>query len=202
MTESSKSRVEDIIHSDRVVLFMKGNREQPMCGFSAQTVGILDRLLPEYTTFNVLDDQDVREGVKQYSDWPTIPQLYVDGEFLGGCDLVTEAFGNGELHAALGMDFPESTQPRISLSDAAAKIIGQGAAAQPDAVVFLSIDARYRNQLMLGQPHGKEVIVECNGVALHMDPVSASRADGVKIDVSETAQGSVFVIDNPNAPGS
>ena len=194
-------RIKNIVHSDRVVLFMKGDRSQPMCGFSAQTAGILDRLVPEYTTVNVLEDEMVRQGVKDYSNWPTIPQLYVDGEFLGGCDLVTEAFGNGELHEALGVAMPALSEPEITLSDAAAKMIRQGANAQPEAVVFFSIDARFKNQLSLGQAHGKDVAVETNGVTLHLDPLSASRANGVKIDVSETPQGTVFVIDNPNAPG-
>ena len=91
-----------MVRTDRVVLFMKGTRTAPQCGFSAATVGILDSLLPEYTTFNVLEDQGVREGIKAYSNWPTIPQLYVDGEFMGGCDITKQMFNTGELHQALG----------------------------------------------------------------------------------------------------
>ena len=84
LNQPLQSRIESLVESDRVVLFMKGTRMQPMCGFSAATIGILDSLVPEYTTFNVLEDQGIREGVKAFSDWPTIPQLYIDKEFVGG----------------------------------------------------------------------------------------------------------------------
>ena len=93
-----QGRIESLLDSDRVVLFMKGTRMQPMCGFSAATIGILDALVPSYTTFNVLEDQSIREGIKSFSDWPTIPQLYIDREFVGGCDIVKQMFNNGELH--------------------------------------------------------------------------------------------------------
>jgi monothiol glutaredoxin len=95
-------RIDDLIASDRVVLFMKGNRGFPQCGFSAQLVQILNSLLPDYTTVDVLADSRIREGIKEYSSWPTIPQLYVGGEFLGGCDIVTEMYQTGELQAKLG----------------------------------------------------------------------------------------------------
>jgi monothiol glutaredoxin len=90
-----------MIASDRVVLFMKGNRAAPQCGFSARVVQILDSLLPSYTTVDVLRAPDVREGIKEYSSWPTIPQLYVGGEFLGGCDIVSELYTTGELKKKL-----------------------------------------------------------------------------------------------------
>jgi len=79
------------------VLFMKGTPQFPMCGFSGQVVQILDYLGVPYKGVNVLDNQDVREGIKTYSNWPTIPQLYVKGEFIGGCDIVREMFQSGEL---------------------------------------------------------------------------------------------------------
>ncbi len=84
-----------------VVLFMKGNAEQPQCGFSALVVQILDHLGVEYATVNVLASDELRQGVKSYSDWPTIPQLYVKGEFVGGCDIVKEMFQAGELKPLL-----------------------------------------------------------------------------------------------------
>ena len=101
-----KSRIESLIESDRIVLFMKGTRMQPMCGFSAATIGILDSLMSKYTTFNVLEDQGIREGIKAFSEWPTIPQLYIDKEFVGGCDIVKQMFNNGELHEMLGRGCP------------------------------------------------------------------------------------------------
>ena len=84
-----------------VVLFMKGTADQPQCGFSSTVVRILDHMGVEYHDVNVLADQNIREGVKEFSDWPTIPQLYVKGEFVGGCDIVREMFQTGELKALL-----------------------------------------------------------------------------------------------------
>jgi len=101
LDETTRSRIQSIIDSDRVVLFMKGERRMPQCGFSAQLVQILDSLVPEYTTYDVLSDPEVRQGIKDFSSWPTIPQLYLAGEFLGGCDIVTEMYRSGELQQAL-----------------------------------------------------------------------------------------------------
>jgi monothiol glutaredoxin len=84
-----------------VVLFMKGVPEQPQCGFSALVVQILDHLGVDFASVNVLADEDLRQGIKAYSDWPTIPQLYVKGEFVGGCDIVKEMFQSGELKPLL-----------------------------------------------------------------------------------------------------
>ena len=85
-----------------VVLFMKGVPEQPQCGFSAVTVQILDHLGVDFVGVNVLQNEQLREGIKTFSDWPTIPQLYVKGEFVGGCDIVREMFQAGELQTYLG----------------------------------------------------------------------------------------------------
>ena len=86
------ARLSALTTADRVVLFMKGDRQQPRCGFSASVVEILDELLPSYSTVDVLADAEVREGIKILSEWPTIPQLYVGGEFVGGCDIVKDMF--------------------------------------------------------------------------------------------------------------
>ena len=101
LSEATRSKITSLIESDRVVLFMKGDRAVPQCGFSARVVQMLDTLLPKYTTVDVLRAPDIREGIKEFSAWPTIPQLYVDGEFLGGCDIVTELFSTGELKRKL-----------------------------------------------------------------------------------------------------
>jgi monothiol glutaredoxin len=94
-------QIDDLVKSERVVLFMKGSRSFPQCGFSASVVQILNSLLPEYKTVNVLADPEVRQGIKEYSSWPTIPQLYVDGEFVGGCDIMREMYQSGELQQLL-----------------------------------------------------------------------------------------------------
>jgi len=101
LDDKTRERIQAAIDSDRVVLFMKGTRDFPQCGFSARVVQMLDRLVPDYTTVDVLQDAEVRQGIKEYASWPTIPQLYVGGEFVGGCDIVTEMFQSGELEPLL-----------------------------------------------------------------------------------------------------
>src|ERR1051325_3538035 len=101
LTEPVRQQITSLIQSKKVVLFMKGNRHFPQCGFSAQVVGILGELLPSFETVNVLSDPALREGIKEFSSWPTIPQLYVDGQFVGGCDIVREMFETGELKQLL-----------------------------------------------------------------------------------------------------
>ncbi|MEM7410201.1 MAG: Grx4 family monothiol glutaredoxin [Myxococcota bacterium] len=101
MNEDMRSRIAALVQDHPVLLFMKGHRHMPQCGFSATVVQILDQLLPEYETVNVLEDPEIREGVKAFSSWPTIPQLYVGGEFQGGCDIVIEMYESGELQRLL-----------------------------------------------------------------------------------------------------
>ena len=100
-TTSATQRIQKDISDNRVMLFMKGNALFPQCGFSARVVQILSHLGVPFQTANVLEDAALREGIKQYSQWPTIPQLYVDGEFVGGCDIITEMFQSGELEKLL-----------------------------------------------------------------------------------------------------
>lgn len=96
MSDVQKS-IDDAVKANDVLLFMKGTPTFPQCGFSSVVVQVLDYLGVDYQAVNVLEDQDVREGIKAYSDWPTIPQLYVKGEFVGGCDIIKEMFEAGEL---------------------------------------------------------------------------------------------------------
>jgi monothiol glutaredoxin len=104
MSTDAKTTIDDLVHKHRVMLFMKGNKVFPACGFSARVVQILKAYPVEYETFNVLADPTVRQGIKDYANWPTIPQLYVGGEFVGGCDIVTEMHESGELAKLLGAD--------------------------------------------------------------------------------------------------
>lgn len=90
-------RIQNDIDANRVMLFMKGSPEFPMCGFSNQVVEVLKHLNTEFGSADVLQDMELRQGIKDFSDWPTIPQLYVDGKFIGGCDIVLELFESGEL---------------------------------------------------------------------------------------------------------
>ncbi|MFC6200150.1 Grx4 family monothiol glutaredoxin [Ponticaulis profundi] len=94
---SVQDTIKSQIENNDVMLYMKGTPTFPQCGFSSVVAQILNYLQVEYQSFNVLEDMDVREGIKQYSNWPTIPQLYVKGEFVGGCDIIKEMFEQGEL---------------------------------------------------------------------------------------------------------
>ena len=97
MNDQTKDFIENAIKKDLVVLFMKGSREMPMCGFSAKVIEILNNLNVPYQTYDVLSDEDLRSGIKEFSSWPTIPQLYIAGEFVGGCDICIEMSDNGDL---------------------------------------------------------------------------------------------------------
>jgi monothiol glutaredoxin len=97
MSEETKKKIEALIQENNVMLFMKGNKLMPMCGFSGATVQCLEQVGATYETFNVLEDPEIREGIKEFSNWPTIPQLYVNGEFIGGCDIVRDMYSTGDL---------------------------------------------------------------------------------------------------------
>jgi monothiol glutaredoxin len=92
-----QEQIQSLLSAEKVVLFMKGNTEMPQCGFSANTSAILKQIGVPFKTFNILADQDIRQGLKEFSNWPTYPQLYVNGQLVGGNDIVTEMFQNGEL---------------------------------------------------------------------------------------------------------
>ena len=97
MEQSTKDKIQNIIDENDVLLFMKGTPVMPQCGFSAAVVGVLSHMGIKYNSINVLEDPEIREGIKEFSDWPTIPQLYVKKEFVGGCDIIREMHENGEL---------------------------------------------------------------------------------------------------------
>jgi len=97
-----KDTIKDQVKQNRVVLYMKGTPQSPQCGFSATATEILKRCgVADYASYNILQDEDLRQGIKDYSNWPTIPQLYVDGEFVGGCDIMREMYQSGELQQLL-----------------------------------------------------------------------------------------------------
>jgi monothiol glutaredoxin len=97
-----KQKIEEMVRANDIVLFMKGTALFPQCGFSSRAIAILDHLGAPYETVDVLQDQDLRGGIKEYSDWPTVPQLYVRGEFVGGSDIMMEMFESGELQQLVG----------------------------------------------------------------------------------------------------
>ncbi|MFM7394812.1 MAG: Grx4 family monothiol glutaredoxin [Cyanobium sp.] len=103
MDDQIRQRIEGLINSSPVYVFMKGNKLMPQCGFSNNVVQILHALAVPFETFDVLSDMEVRQGIKEYSDWPTIPQVYVNGEFLGGSDILIEMYNSGELREKLAV---------------------------------------------------------------------------------------------------
>ena len=98
---TAQDQIKDTVTTNDVVLFMKGTKSMPQCGFSSRVAGVLNYMGVDYADVNVLADDDIRQGIKDYSDWPTIPQLYVKGEFVGGCDIITEMTLSGELDTLL-----------------------------------------------------------------------------------------------------
>ena len=103
MDEAIKKRINDLIEKNKVCLFMKGSPEVPQCGFSLAVSNVLKHLNVSFKGINVLEDNEIREGIKEFSDWPTIPQLYINKKFIGGCDIVKEMFDKGELQTILNI---------------------------------------------------------------------------------------------------
>lgn len=191
------ARIEDLLNAQDIVLFMKGSREQPRCGFSAQAVELLNLLQANYETVDVLSDPEIREGIKVYADWPTIPQLYFKSEFVGGTDIMMSMFEAGELQTLLGLQLPEIPLPKISLSEAAAKAI-QGHLSEGEWL-RVRIDAQFRASLDADKPQAMDLKLEDQGVKIVIDRASAPRADGLSIGFVDGPRGG-FKVENPNEP--
>jgi monothiol glutaredoxin len=119
--QDAQARIEETVSANDVVLFMKGTRTMPQCGFSSKVAGVLNYMGVPFQDVNVLADDGIRQGIKEYSDWPTIPQLYVKGEFVGGCDIVTEMTLSGELDQLLdrhGIQYDREAAERIREANA------------------------------------------------------------------------------------
>jgi monothiol glutaredoxin len=201
LTPDLRVRIEHVLQSNRVVLFMKGDPGSPRCGFSAKAVGILDALVPGYASVDVLADADIREGIKEYGQWPTIPQLYVDGELIGGSDIIEQMLNSGELHEVLGVAAPDRTPPTLHISDAAADAIRRAMqSSEPGVGLHLAVDPRFAAQFQLKPVTGQEIVAEVAGIRVHLDLASAPRAQGISIDWVDDVRGSGLAISNPNAP--
>ena len=201
LSEVTRESIEALLNAHSVLLFMKGTRDHPQCGFSAATVKILDMFDLEYETIDVLSDTTLREGIKTYGQWPTVPQLYINGELIGGCDIVTELFESGELFDLLGLKPPARTVPKIAFSDKAAVAVRHALDQQSDEMsLHVRIDARWRTDLELAPNKAHEIRADVDGIAVLMDPSTAQRANDLFVDVEETLQGSGFTFENPNAP--
>ncbi|MEO8444117.1 MAG: Grx4 family monothiol glutaredoxin, partial [Gammaproteobacteria bacterium] len=200
MDQETRDAIDGLLRDNRVVLFMKGNRAQPQCGFSAKTVAALDMVLPDYVAIDVLQNPDIRDGIKAYGNWPTIPQLYVAGELVGGSDIVVEMFETGELGNVLGVSEPTGQPPRIEIDPAAAGIMVNAVQGRPGTTIHLKIDAGFEHSMSLGPPRSGSIDVTSGPVSLQLDRWSAARAGGLHIRVREDLQGQGFSFENPNAP--
>jgi monothiol glutaredoxin len=199
MDQDVRSQIEAVIAKNRVILFMKGTRQAPACGFSGRAVNLLDTLLDSYATVDVITHPEIRDGIKEYSSWPTIPQLYVDGKFIGGTDIVSEMFESGALHEVLGVPKVAIDPPRVTLTIRAAEAV-RGFLTEAGDVLLVDIDGTFSPTLSIGEPPAKAVVLESNGVRLCVEPRAWKRADGITIDYVETPEGTAFKIDNPNEP--
>ncbi|MGA8277296.1 MAG: Grx4 family monothiol glutaredoxin [Rhodanobacteraceae bacterium] len=200
LAPDTRAHIETLLASDRVVLFMKGTRSRPQCGFSSATVECLDQLLDTYTSVDVLADEAIRAGIKEYGNWPTIPQLYVQGELVGGADIVRSLHDSGELHRLLHVPEPDRTAPSISLSDAATKAMQPALADAGEGSLFLIIDRAFQPQFQMREASANDIVTITNGIEIHFDLASAQRARGARIDWVDTPQGSGLSIHLPLAP--
>jgi len=201
LSDAVKNQIEGTLEKSRVVLFMKGNKHFPQCGFSAQVVKILSDVGVPFDTVNVLQSPDLRDGIKAYTDWPTIPQLYVDKKFVGGCDIVKDLYASGELHGILGAEkaAPEKVAPpSITLSEGAKKALLAADDGSGDTL-RLEINAEFQYDLFFGPKEQGDIETSASGVVVRMDAQTAKRANGMAIDWVD-AQGGAFKIENPNEP--
>ena len=198
MDESLRKQIDELVSKNEVLLFMKGTRHFPQCGFSSQVVGILNELGPKYETVNILAEARLRDAMKEFSSWPTFPQLYVRGSFVGGCDIVREMHASGELRTLLGGEAPKP--PKITVTAAAARAFAEAASAAGGDVLRLEITPEFQYDLQVGPREPGDVQVDAEGgVTLFVQGASAGRADGLRIDFVTEGDGG-FKLDNPNEP--
>jgi monothiol glutaredoxin len=199
LSPSMRSQLDSVVTSHRVVLFMKGTKRSPACGFSASVVEILDELIPGYETVDVLASPEIREGIKEYSEWPTLPQLYVEGRFVGGADIVREMHASGELAKALGVSAAEIPTPTITITEAALAAFREALGDDAEQLHF-EIDARFAYSLYFGPRETTDVEVKASGLPILMSRATMRRADGVTIDFLTGPDGGGFKIESPHEP--
>ena len=200
LTPATRTRIESLLAEHPVVLFMKGTRHAPQCGFSAAATDRLNALLEDYATVDVLADEEIRTGIKEFGNWPTIPQLYVHGELVGGADIVQSMFDSGELHRVLGVAAPDRTPPQITISDTAVAAIRPALADAGEMKLFLVVDGRFQPQFQLREAGANDIVVDANGLEIRFDVASAQRARGATIDWTQTPHGEGLAIFLPAAP--
>ena len=201
--KGSYPRIEEHLEQHNIVLFMKGSKAAPQCGFSAKVVNILEDIVDGFHSVDVLLDSQLREDLKIFSDWPTIPQLFVNKEFIGGSDLVEQLFISGELHEQLGGKKNErSTVPKIHVSEEAAAAIKEGVDRSGNEVLHLTIDESFNHDFKIEPKDPSRTCVLASGVEIYLDRDSLNRASNLKIGMIDSDQGYGFEIFNPNVARS
>ena len=169
---------------------------RPQCGFSARVVGMLMELDVEFHDENIFADPELRAGMKDYSNWPTFPQLYIDQEFVGGCDIITGMFQDGSLHQLLGVKREEVPVPEISLTDAAVGAFKSAIQRYDGQSIILEISPQFQYDIGIGQAGSDYYAVTSNEFTIYMSRSSAKRANGLSIDFQDGG----LKINNPNEP--
>lgn len=200
-----QARIQSMVDAHPVVLFMKGTRQEPRCGFSASLIDCLDGYLDHYQTVDVLTTEGVRDGIKAFSDWPTIPQLYVKGAFVGGSDIVLELHQSGELAPLLGVATPEPGVIDVTITPAAKEAIlrlweAEGGAASEAPDLRLEFDRDFQPSLFFDDPKQGDLVAEGEGLRLVMDSASVRRGQEVTIDWVTRDGNEGFHIENSSEP--
>lgn len=199
MEDVLRTEIEQLLTGHEVVLFMKGSKSFPQCGFSATVVNILREAgVKAFKDVNILQRQDLREGMKEYAQWPTFPQLYVKGQLVGGHDIIKDLFASGELFEVLGTEKPQIKEPKVTLTAAAIQAIRAAAEGEGDTL-RIEISPRFEYALSIDAPQSGDLQVTSGGMTVLLDRPSAARADGMTIDFLEQGGGG-FKIQNPNEP--
>lgn len=197
---SIQARIRSLVEANDVVLFMKGERRAPRCGFSANTASILDEYLEDYLTLDVLSDEALREGIKEFSSWPTIPQLYVRGEFIGGADIVRELHDGDELAGILGVEDVPLPDPQVALSPSAMDAFRRFHSGDGPPTIRLTITSNFEYAMDFEEPRPRDIVLSFGDLRLVLDRFSASRADGLAIEFVSSGDEEGFKIHNPNEP--
>lgn len=193
-----KQKIDAIINDHAVVLFMKGNRERPQCGFSKQVVQILNQLAPDFVAVDVLADPELREAIKIYSNWPTIPQLYIAKEFIGGCDIVLDLFQKGQLQKLLHLE-KAAMSPKIKISSNALTAFKNASAdVSFDEKIRISIGLDFEHSLSFDQKQPEDFVINFGDIEIIVDPYSAVRANNLQIDYVTENHDAGFLFENPN----
>ena len=203
LSQAVRQRIDSLVSQDKVVVFMKGRRNAPECGFSTVVAEILDGYLEEYTAVDILGDAELRDGLREYSQWPTIPQVYVDGEFVGGVDVLRQLHEAGQLAEVFGDRTAALPPADLQVTQAAATAI-RDALSQPEGEVFLRlrVNSQFYNDLSVDPPQPGDITMVSCTITVVVDPATLRRAHGSVIDYVTQDDETGFRVDNPNVPAA